>query len=217
TVKDPRGEVLYQGATPFLAQDGNYRSTGAIKVGAATEPEPFGFVGLFLPTATIDPEQGPISVFPDTRAPALALSLYTGELYPQGRPQSVFTLDTESMDKVEASDGDDQLRLWLTPGETKKLPGDRGTITFDGIERYAGFSVRSDPGQGLALVSSLLALGGLIATLLVRRRRVCVRLTQVVDGTVRVEVGGMSRDDDEGLTEVVDQVRDQLVGESRTS
>jgi cytochrome c biogenesis protein len=216
TVKDTEGRVLYSGATPFLAQDGNYRSTGAIKVGAATKPEQFGFIGLFLPTATIDPELGPISVFPDTRAPALALSLYTGELYPDGRPQSVFTLDTDSMKKVETSDGTDQLRLWLTPGETAKLPDGRGTITFDGIERFAGFSVRHDPGKELTLISSLFALGGLIATLLVKRRRVFVRLTEV-DGRVRVEVGGMSRDDDEGLIEVVTEVRDGLVGESRTS
>ena len=68
-------------------------------------------------------------MFPDTRAPALALSLYTGALYPDGQAQSVFTLDTESMDKVETTDGSDQLRLWLTPGETKTLPGDRGTVT----------------------------------------------------------------------------------------
>ena len=216
TVKDTEGTVLYSGATPFLAQDGNYRSTGAIKVGAATKPEQFGFIGLFLPTATIDPELGPISVFPDTRAPALALSLYTGELYPDGRPQSVFTLDTDSMKKVETTDGTDQLRLWLTPGETAKLPDGRGTITFDGIERFAGFSVRHDPGKELTLISSLFALGGLIATLLVKRRRVFVRLTEV-DGRVRVEVGGMSRDDDEGLIEVVTEVRDGLVGESRTS
>ena len=217
TVKDDDGEVLYRGATPFMAQDGNYRSTGAVKVGAATEPEQFGFVGLFLPTATIDEEQGPISVFPDTRAPALALSLYTGELYPGGSPQSVFTLDTQSMTKVETTDGDDQLRLWLEPGEGARLPDDRGTITFDGVERFAGFSVRHDPGKGLTLVSALLALGGLIATLTIKRRRVFVRLVEADDGRVRVEVGGMSRDDDEGLTDVVAEVRDQLVGESRTS
>ena len=216
TVKDAEGQVLYSGATPFLAQDGNYRSTGAIKVGAATEPEQFGFIGLFLPTATIDPQLGPISVFPDTRAPALALSLYTGELYPDGRPQSVFTLDTESMDKVETTDGSDQLRLWLEPGDTAKLPDGRGTITFDGIERFAGFSVRHDPGKELTLISALLALAGLIATLMIKRRRVFVRLTEV-EGRVRVEVGGMSRDDDEGLGDVVTEVRDQLVGESRTS
>ncbi|HIZ97759.1 MAG TPA: cytochrome c biogenesis protein ResB [Candidatus Janibacter merdipullorum] len=216
TVKDAEGEVLYKGATPFMAQDGNYRSTGAVKVGAASEPEQFGFVGLFLPTATIDEEQGPISVFPDTRAPALALSLYSGELYPDGRPQSVFTLDTESMSKVETTDGQDQLRLWLEPGDEEELPGGRGTISFDGIERYAGFSVRHDPGKELTLVSALLALGGLIATLTIKRRRVFVRVVED-EGRVRVEVGGMSRDDDEGLADIVTEVRDQLVGESRTS
>lgn len=216
TVKDADGEVLYKGATPFMAQDGNYRSTGAIKVGAASTPEQFGFVGLFLPTATIDDEQGPISVFPDTKAPALALSLYSGELYPEGRPQSVFTLATDSMDKVETTDGDDQLRLWLEPGEGAKLPDDRGTITFDGVERYAGFSVRHDPGKGLTLASALFALGGLIATLVLKRRRVFVRLVEE-EGRVRVEVAGMSRGDDDGLNDVVAEVRDQLVGESRTS
>ncbi len=216
TVKDAEGEVLYKGATPFMAQDGNYRSTGAIKVGAANEPEQFGFVGLFLPTATIDDEQGPISVFPDTRAPALALSLYTGELFPDGRPQSVFTLDTDSMEKVETTDGQDQLRLWLEPGDEETLPGGRGTISFDGVERFAGFSVRHDPGKELTLASALLALGGLIVTLTIKRRRVFVRLVET-DGRVRVEVGGMSRDDDDGLVDVVAEVRDQLVGESRTS
>ncbi|WP_434966547.1 cytochrome c biogenesis protein ResB [Janibacter indicus] len=215
TVKDADGKVLYSGATPFLAQDGNYRSTGAIKVGAAS-PEQFGFMGLFLPTSYIDPDQGPISVFPDTRSPALALSMYTGELYPGGAPQSVFTLDTDSMAKVENADGTDQLRLWLEPGEGAKLPDGRGTISFDGVERFAGLSVRHDPGKGLTLWSALFALAGLIATLVIKRRRVFVRLVQDGDA-VRVDVGGMSKDDDEGLTDIVREIRDELVGESSTS
>ena len=218
TVKDPDGEVLYKGATPFLAQDSNYRSTGAVKVGAA-EPEQFGFMGLFLPTAHIDPQTGPISLFPDTRSPALALSMYTGDLYPGGMPQSVFSLDTKGMDKVLTKDGTDQARLWLTPGETAKLPGDRGTISFDGVDRYAGFSVRHDPGKHLVLWSAIAALAGLIASLVLKRRRVFVRVSEAegADGVVRVEVGGMSRDDDEGLTDVVTAVRDELVGESEAS
>ena len=215
TVKDADGKVLYSGATPFLAQDGNYRSTGAIKVGAAS-PEQFGFMGLFLPTSYIDPDQGPISVFPDTRSPALALSMYTGELYPGGAPQSVFTLDTDSMAKVENADGTDQLRLWLEPGEGAKLPDGRGTISFDGVERFAGLSVRHDPGKGLTLWSALFALAGLIATLVIKRRRVFVRLVQEGD-VVRVDVGGMSRDDDEGLADLVAEVRDELVGQSEAS
>ncbi|WP_114201251.1 cytochrome c biogenesis protein ResB [Janibacter anophelis] len=214
TVKDDDGKVLYQGATPFLAQDGNYRSTGAVKVGAAS-PEQFGFVGLFLPTAYIDPELGPVSVFPDTKSPALAMSMYTGELFPDGRPQSVFTLDTASMEAVDNAEGTDQLRLWLTPGESAELPDGKGTISFDGVERFAGFSVRHDPGKGLTLWSALAALAGLIATLTIKRRRVFVRLVQDGD-VVRVDVGGMSKDDDEGLPEIVREIRDELVGQSRT-
>ena len=142
--------------------------------------------------------------------------MYTGDLYPGGRPQSVFTLDTESMDKVTNADGTDQLRIWLQPGEGANLPDDRGTITFDGVERFAGFSVRHDPGKGLTLWSALAALAGLIATLTIKRRRVFVRLVQDGD-VVRVDVGGMSRDDDDGLPEVVREIRDEIVGQSRTS
>lgn len=208
TVKDADGEVLYSGPTPFLAQDGNYRSTGAIKVGAA-DPQ-MGLIGLFLPTAVIDDEQGPISVFPDTRNPALAMSLYEGDLYPDGAPQSVFTLDTDSMTAVEAEEGDDQARLWLQPGEGATLPGDRGTITFDGVERFAGLSVRHDPGQQVTLVSALLALAGLVVTLTMKRRRVFVRLGEAEDGRVRVAVGGMSRDDDDRLGEIVAEVVEDI-------
>ncbi len=210
TVKDPDGKVLYSGATAFLAQDGSYRSTGAIKVGAA-EPEQMGFVGLFLPTAYIDANRGPISVFPDTRNPALALSLYEGDLYPDGRPQSIFALDTDSMTKVLTPDGSDQVRLWMQPGETQELPGGRGTITFDRVDRFAGFSVRYDPGKWLTLGSSLLALAGLVATLTLKRRRVFVRLAEAeTPGRVRVEVGGMSRDDDDNLPDVVSDVAESI-------
>ena len=114
------------------------------------------------------------------------------------------------------SDGTDQLRLWLEPGEGAKLPDGRGTISFDGVERFAGLSVRHDPGKGLTLWSALAALAGLITTLTIKRRRVFVRLVQEGD-VVRVDVGGMSKDDDEGLLEVVEEIRDELVGESRTS
>ena len=64
---------MYSGATPFLAQDNNYKSVGAIKVPGA-QPKQFGFSGLFLPTAIIGKETGPSSIFPDAQKPALALT-----------------------------------------------------------------------------------------------------------------------------------------------
>jgi cytochrome c biogenesis protein len=205
TVRDKAGTVLYRDATPFLAQDNNYRSVGAVKVTGAA-PKQLGFFGLFLPTAVITPEQGPTSVFPDAKRPALALGLYEGELFPQGRPQSVYTLDTERLSQVRQDNGE-PLRIWLEPGQTFTLPGDRGSITFEGVERFAGLSVRSDPGKELTLASALLALAGLVVSLVVRRRRVFVRVS-AADGAGRtvVTVGGMAKGDDDTLTEVVEDV-----------
>ena len=37
------------------------------------------------------------------------------------------------MTQVKSADGKDVLRLWLSPGETVTLAGDRGSITFDGV------------------------------------------------------------------------------------
>src|SRR5690606_32190795 len=128
TVRDPAGEVLYSGATPFLPQDNNYQSVGAIKVPAA-DPG-LGFVGWFLPTAVITDEEGPQSVFPDALQPALALTAYEGDLFPDGRPQSVFRLNTDEMSQLTSTDGTDAARLWVELGETVEIPGDRGTITF---------------------------------------------------------------------------------------
>ncbi len=231
TVKDDAGRVIYRGATPFLAQDGSYRSTGAIKVGAA-QPEQLGFVGLFLPTAVVDDTNGPISIFPDLRNPALAMSLYEGELFPQGGAQSVFSIDTEAMTPVAPDDdSEDIARLWLQPGETAELPGDRGSITFDRVDRFAGFAVRHDPGKGLVLGSSVVALLGLITSLTLRRRRVFARVVPAGDGRSVLHLGAMTKGDDDRLARVVSDLADQLgssfddegdrtpasVGESRTS
>jgi cytochrome c biogenesis protein len=214
TVKDADGNVLYHGATPFLPQDNNYRSVGAVKVPAA-EPDPLGFVGLFLPTAVITEDQGPTSVFPDARDPALALSAYEGNLFPGGRPQSVYTLDTSDMSKVLDPDGTDTFRIWLTPGKTVDLPDGRGSITFDRVERFAGLSIRHDPGKMLTLGSALAALAGLVLSLVVRRRRVFVRVVEGLEpGTVVVRVAGMAKDDDDGLGRIVDEVIRDVVDEA---
>ena len=210
TVRDKDGNVVYRDATPFLAQDNNYKSVGAVKVTGAT-PQQLGFFGLFLPTAIISKESGPSSVFPDAKKPALALGLYEGELFPQGRPQSVYTLDTEKLTQIKNDKGTDVLRIWLEPGQTFELPGDRGSITFDSVERFAGLSIRSDPGKGLTLASALLALAGLIASLVIRRRRVFVRVSPgKVPGRTVVSVGGMAKDDDDTLPEAVEEILDAV-------
>ncbi|MEO7070326.1 MAG: cytochrome c biogenesis protein ResB [Nostocoides sp.] len=205
TVRDALGDVLYSQATPFLARDNNYTSVGAVKVPAA-QPDELGFSGLFLPTAVIDPHAGPVSVFPQALKPALALTVYEGDLNPGGRPQSVYTLDTASLTQLRDAKGA-PLRIWLEPGQTYTLPGGRGSITFDDVTRFAGLSIRHDPGKWVTLGSAILALGGLIGSLLIRRRRIFVRVSPAPDrGRTLVSVGGLAKDDDDGMPELLDDV-----------
>ncbi|GGB42739.1 cytochrome c biogenesis protein ResB [Flexivirga endophytica] len=169
TVKDPKGKVLYHQATPFLPQDNAYRSVGAVKVPAAS-PKELGFFGFFLPTATFDDKMGPISTYAGLDNPALVLGAYRGDLFPDGTPQSVYTLNTKKMTQVK--DGKSPWRAVVKPGQTVKLP-DGTTISMDKkIPRWAGLSARYDPGKGTALGSALLGLAGLIMSMTLRRRRI---------------------------------------------
>jgi cytochrome c biogenesis protein len=211
TVRDGTGTVIYSDATPFLPQDNNYTSVGAVKVPGA-EPDQLGFAGFFLPTGVID-DKGPHSVFPDALDPQLALTAFSGELFAGGGSQSVYTLDTTGMTPLPGKDGADQLRILLRPGQTAQLPEGRGSITFDGVERFAGLSIRTDPGKTLTLVASLLALLGLVASLVVRRRRVFVRVGPAPEaGRTVVSVGGLAKDDDEGMDDEVAAVLTGLEG-----
>ncbi len=218
TFTDASGQVLYHQATPFLAQDNNYTSVGAIKVGAA-RPEALAFSGFFLPTAESSYANGPVSMFPDLGNPELALSIWTGDLYPGGRPQSVYTLNTSELTQVTKADGK-PLLIRLKPGQSFELPDGRGTLTFDSVERFAGLSARVDPGKELTLVAALAALLGLVASLLVRRRRVFVRVTPVTEppsisgsgGPPRtvVTIGGLAKNADPGLATLLQRLRDEL-------
>jgi cytochrome c biogenesis protein len=196
TVRDAKGQVLMHEATPFLPQDASYKSVGAVKVSAAS-PKQLGLFGFFLPSEYLDKDAGPSSFFPDLRNPALALGVYEGELYPQGRPQSVYTLSIEKMTQLKSPNGE-PLRLLLKPGQTVQLPDGRGSVTFDSVERWAGVSVRYDPGKELALGGAFAALAGLIASLMIRRRRVFVRVRAEGRRTV-VTIGGLAKGEDPGL------------------
>lgn len=224
TVRGPTGEVIYSAATPFLARDNNYTSVGAIKAPGAGAQD-LGFSGFFNPTSVID-EQGPHSIFPQPVDPELVLTAFEGSIFPKdGGPQSVYTLDTSEMTQLE-EDGQPAL-IRIKPGQTAQLPGGKGSITFDGIERFAGLSIRADPGKTFTLVCSLLSLAGLIASLVVRRRRVFVRVApagasgDTGSGPARsvVQVGGLTKDDDghdESMGEELDALLAALPGDGTT-
>jgi len=227
TVKDAKGAVLYSQATPFLAQDNNYTSTGAVKVPAAS-PKQLGFSGVFMPTAAASFANGPVSTFPDLLDPQIALSVWEGELFPGGGGQSVYSLGTAGLEQVDNAQGK-PLLLRLKPGQSYELPGGRGTVSFDRVERWAGLSARVDPGKGFTLGAALAILLGLLASLLVRRRRVFVRVASAPPGPVAagaaphapetdaprtvVTIGGLAKNADPGLAMLLTVLRDELTEE----
>jgi cytochrome c biogenesis protein len=188
-VTDGHGHVVYDQATPFLPADqSTYLSEGVVKVPDA-QPQQLGFAGVFLPTAVAVNGQLQ-SAFPAPYYPAVSLIAYSGNLgLNSGTPQSVYQLNTSGMHRLA---GPAQV---LTPGQSMKLPGGKGTLTFTGYRQWASLQVTYDPGQVPALIFGVVALGGLMLSFLVRRRRIFVRTSHSHSGTTVVEVGGLARSD----------------------
>ncbi|RJK96171.1 cytochrome c biogenesis protein ResB [Vallicoccus soli] len=215
TVRDGAGEVVWQGASPFLPRDANNTSEGVVKVPEA-QPEQLGFTGLFLPTAAII--GSPVSIFPDARDPRVFLTAFRGDLgLDDGVPQSVYRLDTAAMEQFQDPELEGQpLARALAVGETMELPDGAGSITFDGVSRFVNLQVARDPGTTPALVGAVLAMTGLLLSLFVRRRRAFVRAVAQDDGSgagrTVVRVGGLSRSEDEGLADEVRAVADRIAG-----
>ncbi|WP_433244788.1 cytochrome c biogenesis protein ResB [Actinomadura nitritigenes] len=190
TVKDAKGNVAFQDAVPFLAMEPrNLTSEGVIKVPDA-EPEQLAFYAILWPTAVAS-EDGKqiVSAFPGALRPVITLSSFKGDLgLDSGTPQSVYKL--EGIGKtLQPIKGGEKL---LEPGETFKLPGNAGSITFDGMAEYATLSVNHDPGRIPALIAAVLAVLGVATSFLVRRRRVWVRASAGEGGRTVVEVGGLT-------------------------
>jgi cytochrome c biogenesis protein len=206
TVRDSTGAEVFSGPVPFLPRDGNMASSGVVKVPSA-QPRQLGFEGLFLPTAVLDPQAGPVSAFPDTTLPRAVLTAWTGDLgLDDGRPESVFRLDKSGLTQVRGENGQ-PLAQSLAPGATMTLPDGAGSITFEGVDRWASLQVARNPGTGPALAAAVLSLAGLMLSLFVRRRRVWVRATEV-DGRTLVEVAGLARNEGESGEALADEVGD---------
>ncbi len=213
-VTDGSGKVVYNQPTPFVAgATGNFLSEGVVKVPDA-QPDQLGFTGVFVPTAvniggTLE------SVFPAADNPVVSLIGYAGNLGENsGAAQSVYELDTAGMKRLTASP------QMLAPGQSLKLPGNRGTITFTGYVPWVSLAITHDPGQLPALICGMAALGGLLLSFMVRRRRVFVRAAPGQPGagqlgtgqpttgqpttgqlSTTVQVGGLARTDASGSFE----------------
>ena len=176
TVRDGEDRVVFSGPVVFPPRDTSMASAGVVKVPDA-RPTQLGFEGFFLPTAMLGPN-GPYSAYPDTLDPRLFLTVYTGDLgLGDGIPESVYTIDKSAMRQVRVDDR--PLARALAVGDTMTLPDGQGSITLDGVARFANFQVARDPGKEVSLGAAVLLLAGLTVSLAVRRRRVWVRVRPV--------------------------------------
>jgi len=196
TVVDSKLNVAFQGPVPFLPQDSQLRSIGAIK---APDAEPsVGFVGSFLPTYARDGEEGGISVYPEALDPRLLLAAWVGDLgLNSGTPQSVYRIDTSKMQQVGLKA--------LKPGESFAYPG--GVITFEGYVQWVNISFVTDPGKKFALLGAIVSIIGLLASLFTRRRRIWIRVGE------KVEVAGLAKNAAPGLEEEITEFIQRLKGD----
>lgn len=213
TVRDGKGNVAYSGPVAFVPQDGNFTSSGVIKVPDA-RPDRLAFQGFFLPTATVG-KGGPVSIFPDAYNPKLYLNAWAGRPAAEtGAPQNVYVLDTAGLTRLE--DGGKPVTFALSPGQGYELPDGQGSIEFSGWRRWAKIQVSSAPGLPLAFGSLLIAIAGLCVSLFTRPRRLWLRVRPAEgdDGALRIEVGGLDRADSRvGLADDVCDLVDAAVGD----
>lgn len=190
TVRDAKGNVAFQDSVPFLEMEPrNLTSEGVVKVPDA-EPDQLAFYAILWPTAVASEDGRQIvSAFPAPLRPVVTITAFKGDLgLDSGSPQSVYKLEGIGR-TIQPIKGGQKL---LEPGESFKLPGDAGTVTFDGLREWTSLSVNRDPGRIPALIAAILAVLGVATSFMVRRRRVWVRASAGEGGRTVVEVGGLT-------------------------
>ncbi len=191
-VTDGTGHVVFEGAVPFIpVETSGLTSEGAVKVPDA-DPQQLGFVGLFLPTA-VDVGGQLESAFPAPLRPMVSLVSYAGNLgMNSGPPQSVYSLNTAGLHRLPIAPQP------LAAGQSMKLPGGLGTLTYTGYQQWVSLAITYDPGQLPALISGMAVLAGLLLSFLVRRRRVFARAEAAESGGTVVSLAGLTRSDAAG-------------------
>jgi len=197
TVRDSLKNVVFQGPVPFLPQDGNLRSIGAIKV-PDTKPS-IGFVASFVPTNARTTSQGAISIFPELLDPKLLFSIWEGDLgLDSGIPQSVYKINTDNLKQIGLGS--------VKPGETFNFDG--GSITLETVVPWVNLQVVRDPGKSFALVGGIVAILGLLTSLYGRRRRIWIR----INGD-RIEIAGLAKNSAPGLETEINKFVAAVKGE----
>lgn len=218
TVKDGKGDVVFSEPVVTVAQDGMYNSLLVLKI-PDSKPDQLAFQGFFLPTTAINSSGAAFSKDPDALLPTLYLNSFFGDLgLDSGQPQNVFSLNTDTLNKLNDRKLDTGgIVLGREPGtNTYTLPQGKGTISFDGVKRYIGIQVRHDPGKGWVGLFATLATVGLAASLFIPRRRVWVKLGTAAgdkNGARSIEYGLLARGEDPRLTAEAKALRELLMKE----
>ncbi len=210
TVRDPKGDVVFTDSVPFLPQDARLTSLGFIKVPDGLA-EQLGMIGFFYPTVgDSQTASGALtSTFPGLNDPLLSLNVYVGDLgVDSGVPQSVYSLNTDKLKQL-AGPPTKAKALQLRPGEAVELPNGLGTISLDGVKRYASLDVHHDPAQGWVLAFAVLIFAGLLTALFVPRRRIWVKAVENSDGSLTLEYAGLARGEDPNLIAAVSAVAEE--------
>lgn len=203
-ITDGAGAEVFSGPVPFIPEDASYRSRGVIKVPDVTAgQDQLGFSGVFLPFAVENPDGTFASAHPSPALPLLVLDLWHGDLgLDEGIARNAYQLHTKELTQVQDDDGQ-PFTLRLGVGDTLSLPHDLGTIEFVDLARFAALDIRHDPSTWALLAATLLTAGAMCISLFVPRRRLWVALER--QGQARVlEVAGLARGDDAGLTAEID-------------
>jgi cytochrome c biogenesis protein len=195
-IRDKQGKVVFEGPTPFLPQDSNLSSIGAIKV-PDMKPQ-IGFVGSFLPTADRDPVRGGFSSYPEVLDPRLLFSIWKGDLgLDTGIPQSVYRIDTSKMERIGLKA--------LVLNETYDFG--EGSITFTGWKSWVNLQIVTDPGKNLSFVGAILAISGLLISLFTRQRRIWIKQGR------KTQIAGLSKNEIPGLEEEIKSLVKELTNE----
>ena len=207
TLYDGVGNIAFSGPVVFLPQDSNMTSLGVIKAPDAL-PEQIGIIAFFYPTAQELESGAYASIYPDLIDPLLTMNVYLGDLgLDAGIPRNVYALDITDLDLIAGRDGPNP-PIELRVGETAELPGGAGFISFDGLKRFASLDVAYNPGGLWIMVFAFIALVAIVFSLSVRRRRVWVR-----QAAGKIEYAALARGDDDGLEELIVDLRKEIEGD----
>ncbi len=179
-------------------------SLGVVKAPDAL-PKQIGLISFFYPTVETLTSGAYTSIYPDPIDPLLTVNVYAGDLgLDGGVPRNVFALDVSNMELVAGRDGPNP-PLELAVGEVVELPDGLGSLSFDGLLRYASLDIAYNPGGIWVLVFAALALVSLVLSLSIQRRRVWVRVADE-----KIEYAALARGDDAGLESLVLEIKSEI-------